>query len=173
MANIFNIDFSNVGENLIPHFWRKKANGEEAAQVAFVRSVLAPVQDVSDDLLALQQSTKEFLDYNGQHQVLEEYLNDLYDLTLRRIFITENDIASGRLFLDLYLQSETDPSPTSVYLQPETNPGPITLYEQSESPSIYNFTVNIPVAISFDTDRITAQIKNYAIAGKTFNIVTF
>ena len=173
MANIFNIDFSNVGENLVPHFWRKQKSGVENDLVAYIRSVLAPIQNVSDDLLTLQQNTKEFLDYNGQHAVLEEYLNDLYDVTLRRIYITENDLPSGAFNFDLYLQSETDLSPISIYLQNETNPGPFSLYLQGESPSEHHFTVNIPVAIIFNTNLITAQIQNYSIAGKLFNIVTF
>lgn len=141
--------------------------------IAFLRSVIKPVQSISDDLLALQTATITFLDYNGQHKVLEEYLNDTYDFTTRGIFITENDIASGTQALDMYLQSETDPLPTSIYLQSEVNPAPITMFLQGEGSGINSFTVNVPVAVVFDETTLRAQLSNYVIATKEYNIITF
>jgi len=145
----------------------------ESNLIAYLRSVIKPVQDISDDLLTLQTDTITFLDYNGQHKVLEEYLNDNYDATTRGIFITENNVSSGAQALDIYLQGELDPSPTSIYLQSEVNPAPITMFLQGEGTGINSFTVNVPVAVVFDETTVRAQLSNYVIATKEYNIITF
>jgi len=172
--SIFNIYWANVGENLIPSFWRKTKAGLEAKIVPYIRSILAPIQELSDDLLAFQISTVTYLDYTGQHLALESLLNDIYDPDQKRIFITENNIVNGAINLDLYLEGETDPTPISLYLQGESSPIPFSLYLQGESiSSTHNFTINIPAIISFDSNIISKQVKRYSEAAKTFNIVTF
>lgn len=145
----------------------------ESNLVAFLRCIMAPIQDLSDRLLALQEETVDFLNYNGQHGSLEEFLNDKYDPVSRGIFITENDISSGTQAIDLYLQSEEDLSPTTIYLQGEVTRAPVSMYLQGETIDTNNFTVNIPVSVTFDETTVRAQLANYVIATKTYNIVTF
>lgn len=172
--SIYNIYWNNVVENLTPSFWRKTKGGIEAKILPYLRSVIKPIQDLSDTLLSFQQNTVKYLDYTGQHLALEAYLNDTYDLTDRRIFITENNVINGATTIDLYLQGETDPTPINIYLQGETAPVPFSLYLQGESVfGTYNFTINIPLAVAFDNDVVTKQIKRYSEAAKTFNIITF
>jgi hypothetical protein len=172
--SIFNINWNNVVENLIPSFWRETKTGLEARVLPYLRSIIKPLQDLSDVLYLLEINTKAFLDYTGQDLALENYLNDNYDNTQRRIFITENNVINGTQTVDIYLQGESDPSPTSVYLQVESGGIPFSLYLAGEavSPS-YNFTINIPSSISFDSTLITRQIKNYSEASRVFNIITF
>lgn len=166
MANIFNIDWNNVGKNLTPYFWR------DGSLSAYIRSVLAPIQTNSDNLLTLQQDTVDFLQYTGQHKVLEEYLNDLYDPLSRRIYITENDIAGLDPVL-FYLSGETVSETLTFYLSGESNPAPLAFYLGNEAATGNNFTVNIPTSIVFDEDIMTAQLRNYVEASKNFNFVTF
>ena len=52
--SIFNIDWYNVVENLTPSFWRKTKAGLEAKMIPNLRSVVTPVQELSDTLLAFQ-----------------------------------------------------------------------------------------------------------------------
>lgn len=172
MANIFNIDWSNVTANLTPYFWRDTFDGNEAKLLPYLRSMIQPVQDISDNLLSLQTETVNFLQYTGQHKVLEEFLNDTYDTALRRIFITENDIASLDP-IDIYLSGETTSTPLELYLSGETPIIPITIYVSNEVLVDNNFTVNIPASITFDTLTVTNQLKNYVEASKKFNIITF
>lgn len=170
----FNIDWFIVVNNLVPSFWRKTKAGLEARLIPYLRSIVAPIQTLSDRLYMYQFMTMRFLDYTGQDIALENYLNDNYDNELRRIYITENNVINGSLIIDLYLQTETDPSPLSIYLQGEPGGIPFSLYLQGEPIfGAYNFTINIPAAISFDSAVVTKQIKNYSAASKTFNIITF
>jgi hypothetical protein len=166
MANIFNIDWNNVGKNLIPHFWR------DGSFEAYIRSILAPIQTNSDNLLSLQQETVNFLKYTGQHKVLEEYLNDTYDPLSRRIYITENDIA-GIDPIAIYISGETTDTPLTFYLSGESNPAPLSFYLSGEASTGDNFTVNIPTVIVFTETIITSQLRNYVEASKNFNFVTF
>jgi hypothetical protein len=172
MANIFNIDWGNVGENLIPWFWRRTKSGGEANIVAYVRSMLAPIQSMGDELNQFRDDTLDFLNYDGQHKVLEEYLNDLYDITFRRIFITENNIAAIDE-VNMYQTEEANPSPLSFYQTGEVVVAPIAFYQAGEGVTAANFTVNIPTSIVYDEVVITAQLRNYVEASKNFNFVTF
>ena len=173
MASVFENNFFNLGINLIPHFWRYRKTGEENDLVPLVRSTLSPVQELGDDLLALQEEIADFLNYNGQHTVLEEYLNDKYDDVLRGIYITENNIASQILIIDLYLDGEIDPSELSIYLDGESQPQPFSLYLDGESQDLFTFTINIPVAVVYDETTLRSQLTNYVVAGNNYNIVTF
>lgn len=172
MANIFNIDWGNVGENLIPWFWRETKDGQGAKLVSYVKASLAPIQTLGDQLSTKRDDTLEFLNYNGQHKVLEEYLNNIYDPTTRRIFITENDIAALDE-VNMYQTGDVSVEPLVFYQTAEVNPAPIAFYQTSEGVSAFNFTVNIPTSITFNTVVLTAQLKNYTEASKYFNFVTF
>jgi len=172
MANIFNITWSNVVENLIPWFWRETTNGNEAKILPYLRSIINPVQTISDNLLSLEETTIDFLNYNGQHKILEEYLNDLYDITLRRIYITENNIGSIDK-LAIGLTSDTITSPITIGLSSEIVSIPLVIGLSGEILAGFNFTINIPVSITYNTIVLTAQIKNYSEASKTFNFTIF
>ena len=107
----------------------------------------------------------------GQHLSLEEYLNDLYDATLRRIYITENDLpAAGETW---YLQPETDPQPKTWYLQGEGDPVPKTWWLQSEVVQQNHFTINIPVAISYVEEVLRGQVDPYVVNAYNYDIQTF
>jgi hypothetical protein len=172
--SIFTINWFNVVENLTPDYWRKTKAGLEAKIIANLRSIIKPIQELSDNLEAYQFQTMQFLDYTGQNIALENLLNDNYDNLQRRIFITENNVTNQAVIIDIYLQGESDPSPTSIYLQGEVSPTPFSFYLQGEViQTLYNFTINIPSSISFDTNLVTRQVKNYSESAKTFNIITF
>lgn len=166
MANIFNINWKNVATNLLPHFWRG------GTLEAYVQAIFAPIQTNGDSLLALQEETVDFLQYTGQHKVLEEYLNNVYDPISRRIFITENNIA-GIDPITFYISGESVPDTLTFYLSGESNPAPLSFFLGNEAATGNNFTVNIPTTIVFDEVIVTAQLRNYVEASKNFNFVTF
>lgn len=162
---IYTINFAVVSERLAPWFWRKPIF------LAYIKAALAPLQENNTEFAAIVGALWAKLSYTGQHLVLEEYLNDTYDDSLRRIFIDENDLVSTSI--DIYKQGENDPSPTSIYKQPETNPAPFSMYKQGEGQGGDNFTINIPAAISFNEATLRGNVDFYVIAGKNYNIVTF
>lgn len=172
MANIFDINWSNVATNLTPYFWRETTSLTENNYMAYLRSMLAPVQVISDDLLLLQNNTINFLQYTGQNMALTEYLNDLYDESLRRIFITENNISSIDPVV-LYQTGETTTDIMAMFLTGEAAVVPVSMYKTREVLLDSNFTINIPTSILYDAFIMTNQVRNYVEASKNFNFTTF
>lgn len=162
---VYTIDFEIVAERLTPWFWRKPI------WLSYLNAALAPLQTDNTEAAAFITDVWTKLSYTGQHLALEEFLNDTYDDTLRRIFITENDLTTPRL--DLYKDGETIPAPISLYKDGEPIPAPISLYKDGEGLGGDNFTINIPAAITFDEDTLRSLVDFYVIAGKNYNIVTF
>ena len=161
----YNVDYQNFSTNSLPWFYRFTWLTD------FIHSIIAPLQDINDDFYSTMVVIDDYLSYTSNHLAMEEMLNDKYDLDLRRIFITENNIVGQSI--DIYQQGETDPSPTSIYKQGEINPAPISIYKQSEFPlSTVDFTLNFPISIVFDADILNTLIISY-IDTKTYNVVTF
>ena len=161
----YKIDFQNFVINSLPWFYRFEWLKD------FLFSMISPVQDINDDFYSVMVDVNDYLSYTSHHLAMEELLNDKYDIDLRRIYITENNI-TGQV-IDIYQQGETDPTPTSIYKQGEVNPAPISMYKQSEFPlSDTDFTINIPISVTYDSDILDRLIKSY-IDTKTYNIVTF
>lgn len=161
----YKIDFQNYVVNSLAHFYRFDWLQD------YLFSLIDPVQDINDEFYSTMVDVNDYLSYTSQHLAMEELLNDKYDIELRRIFITENNVTGQTI--DIYKQSETDPSPTSIYKQTEINPAPIAMYKQSEFPiSNFDFSINIPVSITYDSDILDRLIKSY-IDTRTYNIITF
>ena len=163
--NQYNSAFAKFAKNALPHFFRFEWLKD------FIYSLIKPLQDVSDDFYSTISTVDLYLKYTSQHLSMEEMLNDKYDSTLRRIYITENNVIGQDM--DIYKESETNPNPRAIYKQGEDNPVPILIYKQSEYPiSVYNFTINMPVTITYDSDEFEYLINSYT-EPRTFNVVTF
>lgn len=162
---IYSIDFSIVSERLTPWFWRGDV------WLSYLKAALAPLQSRNTEFYSFVTQTWAKLSYTGQHLALEEFLNDTYDPINRLIAITENDVSFD--YVDLYKDGEIDPSPISLYQDGETDPLPLALYKDGEGLGGDNFTINIPVAVTYDEDTLRSQVNFYIITGKNYNIVTF
>lgn len=163
--SIYSIDFSKVSQRLCPWFWRKPVF------LSYINAALAPLQTDNTEMFSFVNTVWTKLAYTGQHLAVEEFLNDNYDDSLRRIFITENNIVFDSV--DLYEDGETDPSPLSLYEDGETDPAPISFYQDGEGTGGDNFTINIPTGVSYDETLLRNQVDFYLVAGKSYNIVTF
>jgi len=161
----YKVDFQNFSTNALAWFYRFEWLKD------FIFSIIAPLQDINDEFYARMVTVNNYLSYTSNHLAMEELLNDNYDLDLRRIYITENNI-TGQL-IDIYQEAETTPLPVSIYKQGEVNPIPIVTYKQSELPvSLYDFTINIPISITYDSDIFDKLVTSY-VDTKTYNVVTF
>jgi hypothetical protein len=113
---------------------------------------------------------KTKLAYNCIDMVLEKYLNDTFDNDLRRIEIIENNAATS-IQASYYLHGETDPSEKVWFLDGEVDASEKIFYQQNETFEDFNFTVNVPNAITENNDVIQGEINRYKKATKTNNIV--
>lgn len=156
---------------LTPWFERKEKFNE------FIDLFAYEFQLTHDESYQIILDVWDLISHSGQVGVYEEYLNDKFDYTERRIYITH--LNSANSLKTLYLVGEYDPTPDTLYLQVEKKSN-WELYLQSEISGLtfFSFTINVPVSI---WSEMTEQEKNkfyatadiYKMAGKTYNVETF
>jgi hypothetical protein len=98
---------------------------------------------------------------------LEKMLNDKFDNTQRRIFISDGERKND---IYVFLRIENNP----VYLRTYNEKSPIYLYSENEKGIVnYAFYVNLPVELnSTDTvNSVTVSVNKYKLVGKSFNII--
>lgn len=162
-------DFKNIARSLLPHFWRKPIF------VSYVKAGVDGLQSLHDDSYTpLETKVLEWVKYNGQHMVLEEYLNNTYDNTLRRIYIDENDVT--RAFGNpLALNGEFNSTITDLGLNGETNDPEVDFGINADASSFgNNFTIFIPNALlGLDETLLRSRIDRWVAAGKIYDIQYF
>jgi hypothetical protein len=166
----YNIDVRDIYTRLMPYFYLlDEAKAPRTKLTAFLRHLAYMLQTTQNGIFAECQSVNTFLSYTGIHMSVEAFLNDTYDSTLRRITITENNVSQATPET-WYRNNETDTEIKVWYTTAETDPDAKAWYTAGESSSSFNFTINIPLDVTYNEDTLRAQLSNYILAGKVFNI---
>lgn len=113
-----------------------------------------------------------YLSYTPQHLSLEKLLNDRYDNTLRRIYISENNTV-GNITNDWYLDPENDNENKTWYLDPVNDFENKIWFLETVLNNEFNFTVFYPNSLTLNESEVYQLLKNYVIAGKEFDFDTF
>ena len=157
---IFNVNFSKLAVLLTPIFWRK------AIFMNFIYCFIEPIKVIHNEFKVFRKNSIYKIVHNGQVMILEKVLNDAFDNTLRRIYITDSLIKDP-----LYIYSTPEQKP--VYLGSEF------LYDFSVFNDIgTDFNVIFPISLkpvtAFDLlnseNRIKALINYYKLASKRYKI---
>ena len=158
--------------------------GTPSRHLDWIQSLLAPLQVLNATFAAYVNNTRYLLYLTGQVIYLEHYLNDLFDPTLRRIYIDD-----GALVLPPYLYNKDD-FPVYDPLQPHPvfPPGVWFLYNKADDEQIFYlnnkqdfasngwFIVFVPAAIPLTSsliDQIKRAVNRYKQAGPTYLIQSF
>jgi len=169
--NKYQNDVESIFLKLIPVFWKitPETGDLKTKWVEYLKTIASSLATAQAEIVARAAAQKEFLDYTGQHLSLVKLLNDVYDVTLRRIDIIENNLVgiAGEIW---YLKSETDPENKSYYLIAETDPVPKTFYVIADFTTSVNFTIEIPAAVSFVEEELRALVDQYKTATKIYDI---
>lgn len=136
--------------------------------VSYIQAVIAPLQGLNDTFAQFADDINYKLSFNGQTVYLEHYLNDQYDDVLRRIWI-ENTSNTSQAYI--YLKAELQPK-LFVYKRSEGKP-PLYLFGSAEPLFSTHFIVHVPDDITYVEVIMRAQIDQYRIAGKIYEIQTF
>lgn len=152
--NIFNIDFKRWVYWLMPSFMRKPTF------YAMLLALISPIEALYNKFIVNRATNLYKLNHNSQVFSMQNVLNDRFDNTLRRIYITDG-LTRDRLYL--YTRPENKP----LYLQ-------VYLYNSSDyADTGIDFIVWVPGGVNLnDTDKteMAALIKFYKLAGKRFII---
>lgn len=153
---IYNIDYSKLTTWLVPTFLRKQKT------LAFVRVLIEPVIKLYNDLIAFRNDVVYKINHNGQVVYLQKVLNDRFDPSERRIYITDGNINE----------------PTYIYTYLENKPiflGKRHIYSREELKfRDVDFVVVFPSNFLLKGEvliRIKALVNYYKLASKTYEII--
>ena len=125
---------------------------------ALMVAYIAPIKYNYELFMANRNGNLYLLNHSSQVCYMEAVLNDVFDMTERRITITD-----GTYLDPLYVFKNAEERP--LFLN-------ATLYTSAEIASAAGgFVVNVPTAVAtaagYDVNRLRALIKLYRLAGKT------
>jgi hypothetical protein len=135
----------------------------------YIKSIMGGLQYLNDMFYSYISNKKEELKYNGQIINLQKRLNDLFDNTLRRIYLANIStipiqyLYSITEFQDDYMYSITEAQSNSFIMGSITEIG-------SEQ---YDFIVYVPVSLSYNSDQMNGIVKKYKLADKNYTIQTY
>ena len=173
MSSIYDIDYTASGlpNTLLP------VRRRQPMIVAFLVGLVSPVAYVQGLLQAFRTQTLYVLSHGPQVCHIQGALNDVFDNTERRIYISDgiNHIPNY-----LYQQDELKP----VYLAQQSEVGstdyvsPDYLYQLSETDAGgANFVVNVPTVVAgeagYDVNYLIAIVNKYKLPNKSFTVVEF
>ena len=134
---------------------------------AFVSAIASVFNTLRGRVSANRDRNLYNLSITPQVCFLEKALNDKFDSTPRRIYITNG---VWRSFLPIFLRAEN--KPIALYLDSENQP--IPLYLQIENGFVNeSFIVNVPSELQPFEQDLNGIVMAFKLAGKTFTINYF
>ena len=157
---MFNIDLNYLREALIPIKLRKQNF------LYLLRVLYKSLFTVQNTFNQFFNTIKYDLDFNGQVIYLEHLLNDKFDSTERRIYITDAD----NLPLPYLFNKIEENEPIYIFNKSELET-PLYLYNNQEYITDNDFTVVLPIGLSYDLNYLKSLINKFKIAGVRYNII--
>jgi len=161
------LNFKEVFKHLVPVPLR----GERF--VAWIGSLLQPVQSLNATFADEAEAIRYALKLNGQVIYLEHLLNDVFDPSLRRIYI-DDPIDTQVITAYVFNKAEAQ-SPLYIYNKVEAVNGLAVIYNKGElNNSTDDFIVHVPAADLTATAQVQMRfyINKYRIAGKRYSFQT-
>jgi hypothetical protein len=125
----------------------------------FLNSIANVMQALNIDFVFFTNDIAYKLQITNQKVYLEHYLNNIYDIWLRRIFIINLEQNEHT-----YLFTELENKPLFL---------PKFITVNSEVNSQFNYVVMIPTSVTYDLDQLKTYINKYNPVGKIYDIQTY
>lgn len=167
--NNYSWDITKFVTYLLPSFLRK------AKQIAWIKACLAPMNTLNADLVQFVTDTRYRLNFTGQVISLQRLLNDKFDNTLRRIYIGDGNNIEKFV---ARTGSNNPPAPEQKVFATGASSyagEDFAIFATSETGSseLYDFTINIPSALTYNANTLNALVNIYKRAGRKYKILTF
>lgn len=161
MPDFFDINFNNLVQERIPPRLRT------TRMLAFAAVLSAEINRQYQLFRLNRKSDLYQLIITPQVCYLERLLNDRYDFTQRRIFLTD-----GIDHPPTYLYQDEEVKP--MYMNQVSEDDPVYLYTDGESGDMKDdFIIWVPKDISFEENEMIGLVKVYKLAGTKFKIQRF
>lgn len=156
---MFNIDFNSVVIWLLPNKLRTIFN------VAWLKALISQIVVVYNNFISYRTQTLYKLNHNSQVCYIESALNDAFDSSDRRIYITD---AGGEVVTLINRDTDLD----ALIISDDVEWGIIIHNDSAYYGGSYDFIVNIPYQFSeADLYRLKGIVDYYKLAGKRFDVV--
>jgi len=140
--------------------------GTSGQVLKFTKSLLFGLQYINNLFYAYVLVKLDELKYNGQLIYLKKRLNDLFDNSLRRIYIV-NTVTVNQTWIFRY--TENNP----VYLYRYGEESPIYIKRYTEEFSTSDFTIYIPADLVYNQAFFNSVVNRYRLTDKNFTIITY
>lgn len=164
MANkVYDIVWSKMVEILLPLSLRT------AKQKSWLVALLTPVSTLHATFKSWSTEQRYFLQHTGQVIYLEKVLNDKFGSE-------DYDSTDHENTKEIYITDGTRPTRKYIYKRSEDNPvflnPTVFIDSRATFEAIYfDFLVNVPDTITYDTNEMIALVNRYRLAGKYFKII--
>lgn len=162
---MFDFDIRNTVKRLLPPDLRKPK------MIAWLVALLVYVEILKSYFLALQRKHRYDLAFSSQTLSLTQRLNNQFDSSLDRIYITTNATFSDGVFVPYVNENQT--SPYIGYIGETFTPVYIDYISAPITAANADFVVHVPTGIILDENEMRAVINMYKIASKTYAIEYF
>ena len=162
MANNYTWDFTKLVTYLLPSFLRKDR------QISWLKAICAPTNTLHSAFETFVTESLYAQNFTGQVISLERLLNDQFDNTLRRIYITDGNREEVFIFntgAGFAQNNETFFYNGSATGEKYTFSG--------DSALLHDVVVNVPTGLVYDSIKLNALVRKYKLAGKKYIIQTF
>ncbi|MCO5229616.1 MAG: hypothetical protein M9958_00530 [Chitinophagales bacterium] len=133
----YSIDFNRLIKMLLPSIL------QQAKHYSWLRAQLFPLIEIHEDFKDFRLKFNRELRYNGQVIILENLLNNEFDIDNRGIVVKTNPSGMSQVFV--FQNEETEP-PVNIYQKQEGQP--IYIFQKSEElERFFDFEVIVPVGI--------------------------
>lgn len=166
---IYNINFANLRQWLIPSFLRK------SKMLAWIAVFTSPFETLHISKQEFRASIRYKLQHNGKPIYLEKVLNEYYNIAgydhqnhqaTKQIYI-----GPGENLAPLYVYTEAEDEPLYLYTEAEDEPKHI--YKQTEIDEAHaDFTILVPTSLTFIEAELRALV-DYYINTKIYKIITY
>ncbi|WP_165026839.1 hypothetical protein [Dysgonomonas sp. ZJ279] len=158
MKKYFSVNYQKLVVLLTPTFLRSPLI------LAFLSALVAPIDYLYSSFMRFRDANLYHLDITPQVCFMEKVLNDRFDRSERRIFISD-----GERFDQMYLYTQSEALDEYIYLPSE---GYVTyLFTSAETGAeTVDFIVSVPQSLQFNAPEMSAVIDLYKLASKTYKI---
>lgn len=145
---------------LLPRRYRKPS------MWLWLYSLVYPLESLYNSFLSFRVEMIKKVSFSGQVVYLEHVLNDIFDPTGRGIYISD-----GSPLANVYVYRVAE-SIDSIYVYNEAESDPSEDYLYNHDAVIrFDFIVNVPAYVAFDTNYLKGWIECYKQVGKTYDVV--
>lgn len=131
------------------------------------KALVSPSYNTVASIVAFRKQKLYHLSITPQVFSLEKVLNDKFDTTHRRIFISE-----GENDKRVYCYKRTEDNPLHIYTRDELKP--VYVYKRNElTTTSFDFVLNVPAALNSQIDTIKSVLDIYKLQDKTYKIQLF